>query len=77
MGKEALRSQGACGVKREPLWVCSHIDNHWVTHWASSSGSALVFLPLVDSTLFEYISQDPLVERVPYLCLSCIDSEGF
>lgn len=48
---------------------------HWVTHPTSSSGSALVSLPLVDSTLFECISQDPLVQRVP--CLSCINSEGF
>lgn len=60
MGKEALRSQGAYGVKREPLWVCSHIDSHWVTHWTSSSGSALVSLPLVDSTLLSTSPRTPL-----------------
>lgn len=36
-----------------------------MTHWTSSSGSALVSLPLVDSTLFEYMSRDTESAALP------------
>ena len=65
--REPLGSTLYLWSKEGALMGCSQISSHWVTHWTSCSGSALGSLPLVDSTLLEYVSQDTLVQRVTYL----------
>lgn len=58
-GQEALRSQGACGVKRRPLWAHSHRGSHQATYRHFLFRVYFSVSSPADSAQFE----DPLVQR--------------